>query len=154
MLKSFYRAFYMLFIAGVIFSLLGGTLFYLPFRFASVSVLDMAGLHKLDIESGDRKIDGICQWKDISEAWREKIRAAKTFKEYRELFNVPDVEIRQHGFIGEYVYEPTIKTMMYGLRFSLFMFSSSLLFIAFMLHLLYASLSLRRRAKPPKHRQI
>ena len=147
MLQNSCRFFYIMFLAGVMFSLLGGTLFNQPFRVVSVSTLDMAGLHKPDIDSGDRKIDGVLQWKDISEAWMAKVRKANSWKEYKEMFKVPEVKMQQHGFIDKYVYEPMVKTTMYGLRLSLFMFSFSFLFIAVILQLIHGSLSLRRRVR-------
>ncbi len=147
MLKSSYRFFYILFLAGVMFSLLGGTLFHQPFQSASISALDMAGLHKPDIDSCDRRIDDILQWKDISEAWTMKVRTADSWKEYKEIFKVPDVKMQQHGFIGKYAYEPMVKTTMYWLRLSLFMFSFSFLFVAVIFQLIHGSLSLRRRVR-------
>ena len=147
MLKNSYRFFYILFLAGVMFSLLGGTLFHQPFRVASVSALDMAGLHKSDIDSCDRKIDGILLWRYISEAWMAKVRTADSWKEYKEIFKVPNVEMQQHGFIDKFAYEPMVKTTMYWLRLSLFMFSFSFLFIAVIFQLVHGSLSLRRRVR-------
>lgn len=147
MLKFSYRFFYILFLAGVTSSLLGGTLLYQPFRLASISALDMAGLHKPDIDSCDKKIDGILQWKYICEAWMEKVKAANSWKEYKEIFRVPDVKMRQHGFIDKFAYEPAVKTMMYWLRLSLFMSSFSFLFVAVTLQLIHRSLSLRRRVR-------
>ncbi len=147
MLQNSYRFFYIMFLAGIMFSLLGGTLFYMPFRLVSVSTLNMAGVQKSDVESADVKIDGILQWKERGEAWMEKFKEADFWKAYKEMFKVPEVGMTSHGCIEKYVYEPMVKTMMYSLRFSLFAFSFSFLFIAVILHLIWGSLSLRRRVR-------
>lgn len=147
MLKSSYRFFYILFLAGIMFSLLGGTLFYMPFRLVSVSTLNMAGVQKSDIESADVKIDGVLHWKDTGEAWMNKFSEADSWKEYKEMFKVPEIEMTSYGYIDKYVYEPMVKTMMYSIRFSLFVFSFSFLFVAVIFQLIHGSLSLRRRVR-------
>ena len=131
-------------------SLLGGTLLRSPFRVAAIKSLEMSGFYKTDIENCDEKIDGICLWKDISEAWIVKIRSANSWQEYKAIFKVPEVEMKNYGFIDTYVYEPIIKAIMITFRLFLFVFSFLFLFIAIMLHIVYGIsgiLSLRRRVQ-------
>ncbi len=152
MLKLLYRGFYALFLAGVLASLLGGTAFHQVFESAAVSSLEIIGMNEASIEDGDRRIDSVCQWKDICEAWIAKVKDAKTWQEYKEMFKVPEVEMRKHGFLHKRVYEPIVELATLALRLSLFAFSFSFLIAAIVLHLVHVIMSFMRRIKSLEER--
>ncbi len=152
MLKLLYRGFYFLFLAAVLASLLGGTVFHQVFESAAVSSLEVIGISEAGFEDGDRRIDSVCQWKDIWEAWIAKVRDANTWQEYKEMFKVPEVKMTEHEFLRKRVYDPIVGLATLALRLLLFAFSFSFLIAAIILHLVHVIMSFMRRIKSLEER--